>query len=164
MLSSIAALLLAAAQIGSPGADVACILDRIPPTVRAEALDEAGTGVGGRVRDAFTTAARACARERSWEPGETDRFDYLAAAWTVVSEAAARLEEQGIAPGIVLEWYQAQPPGRRSSPGEEAIADLVARLAAAGVPHAVIEENGLPVGLLVGGLAAIERIGGESDD
>jgi hypothetical protein len=156
-----AAILLGAAQAEPPNPNIACIVERIPDSVRASALNEAVTGQGGAVQEAFRQATDACARERSWSQYFASGMGRIAAALVIAEEAAARLQREGILPDLIHDWFDAQPAAiqQNADAGQDASALLVSQLQADGVAPARLDANASTIGLMLGALQMLERIG-----
>jgi hypothetical protein len=154
------AVLLSVAQAEPLNANLACIVDRIPPSVRESALAEAATGEGASVRQAFDDAAEACARERSWSSEFASDAGRIAAAFVIGEEAEAALRDNGIAPDLVHDWFDAQPASVQQNIGDEdSAALLIAHLQTRGTSIERLEANATTLGLMLGVLQMIARIG-----
>ena len=160
MLIAAAFALLAAAQAEPLDPDLACIVDRVPASARAATISEATSGTGGSARQAFRDATAACARERSWTDEYAAGAGRIAMALVLGEEAEAILVRNGISPDLVHDWYEAQiPEVRRSEPSEEVGTRLIEHLQARGVPLERLNANATTIGVMLGALNMIERIG-----
>ena len=159
MIIAIAALL-ASVQAEPLDPDLACIINRVPASTRAATIDEAVSGTGGAVRDAFRNAADACALQRSWSAEFAAGAGRIAMAVVLGEEAEAILRQNGISPNLVHDWFSAQPPEvQRGEPSEEVGTRLVEHLHAQGIPLERLSAHGQTIGLMLGALNMIERIG-----
>jgi hypothetical protein len=159
-------LYLVAASLGTAQAEpldpnLACIVDRIPMSARAAVLDEAATGEGSAVRQAFRDATDACGRERNWTPQLASGAGRIAAGLVVGEEAAGLLERNGISPDLIHDWFEAQPASiqQNAENSQDPAALLVGHLQAGGVSPERVEANARTIGLLLGALQMIARIG-----
>ena len=150
MFITIAALV--AVQSGTPDADVACILDRIPASARAAVIEEAGSGQSGPVRQSFVDAGEACARQRSWTPDFAANVGMRAAALVLRQEATAALGRHGIGVAPIERWIEALPPAQRNMDTlpEARMDDLFERIVATGVAQDTVEAQAASIGLYVG--------------
>ena len=150
MFVTLAALI--AVQAGSPDADIACILDRIPASARAAVIAEAGSGMPGPVRQAFVDAGLACARERSWSPDFAASVGMRAAGMVLREQAAAALLRAGVATGPIDRWIEALPAAQRNmdSLSEARMDELFDAIIAAGVTRETVEARAADIGLYVG--------------
>ena len=155
-----AAFALLAAQAEPLDPDLACIVDRVPASARAATVGEATSGTGGPARQAFRDATGACARERSWTDDYAAGAGRIAMALVLGEEAEAILLRNGISPDLVHNWFEAQTPEvQRSEPSEEVGTGLIQHLQAQGVPLDRLNANATTLGLMLGALNMIERIG-----
>ncbi|MEA3041279.1 MAG: hypothetical protein QOC65_768 [Sphingomonadales bacterium] len=164
MLAAIMFILLGSAQAGTSGPDIACILDRLPPAARDAALDEAMAGAPGPAREALLAATGACGRAGAWDDARARRSGDLAAIYLLLAQATSRLEQNGLPPDILRDWYEGQSPAVRDNLDDEALGDLVARLERAGVSRDRLEANAAMVGALFGALDGLRRAGAGSAD
>jgi len=143
---------LIAAQAGTPDADIACIVDRIPASARAAVLTEAGSGQSGPVRQAFVDAGIACARERSWNPDVAANIGMRAAGLVLRQEATAALGRLGIAVAPIDRWIEALPAAQRNMDNlpETSMEQLFEGLLASGVTRETVDAHANEIGLYVG--------------
>ena len=159
MLIAVAALL-AVAQTEPLDPDLACIVDRIPASARAAVIGEATSGTGGPVRQAFRDATAACARERAWNDEYSADAGRIAMAVVLGEEAEAVLRRNGIAPELVHDWFERQPDAdRRGEPSEAMGVALIDHLASQGIAMDQLLANAPTIGVMLGALNMIERIG-----
>ena len=152
--------LFAAAQAEPLDPDLACIVDRIPAATRAATIAEAMSGTGGQVRDAFRQATEACARDRAWAADYAAAAGRIAMALVLGEEAEAVLRQNEIPPDLIHNWFAAQSADvRQSEPSDEIGAALIEHLQAQGIPLARLEAQGTIIGIMLGALNMIERIG-----
>jgi hypothetical protein len=161
MFLVLVAALLGLAQAEPLDPDLVCIVDRIPASARAALLGEAATGEGGAVRQAFRDATDACAGERGWTPQFASGAGRIAAALVLGEESAALLEREGISPDLIHDWFEAQPAAIRQNAenSQDPGMLLVGHLQTGGVPPERLEANAATIGLMLGALHMIERIG-----
>jgi len=153
-------LLIAAAQAAPSTADVACIIDRVPPAMYAALVDEAASGEQGPVRRAFEEAAQGCAAARSWSSEHVLATERAAAAQAAIDQASARLERAGISPQLVRSWF-AELPAEDQVDGDRvgaAANALIDDIVAAGGTPAMVEANLQNLGVMIGGLSNIARL------
>ncbi|MGZ8281819.1 MAG: hypothetical protein ACXWUN_02560 [Allosphingosinicella sp.] len=161
MLIAMVAALVATGQAEPLDPDLACIVDRIPASTRTHVLDEVATGTGGNARQVFQDAAEACADARNWTPELTRTAGRLSAALVVTEESAILLQRNGLSPELVHDWFYAQPAAiqQNVAEGQDPAVLLVEHLLAGGVSQAQLESNAGTIGLMLGAMQLIERIG-----
>ena len=75
-------------------------------------------------------------------------------------EAEAVLRQNEIPPELIHNWFEAQPADvRRREPSDEIGTALVEHLQAQGIPLARLQAQGSIIGIMLGALNMIERIG-----
>ncbi|MFN3726913.1 MAG: hypothetical protein ACK4SZ_11485 [Allosphingosinicella sp.] len=159
MIIAVAALL-AAAQAEPLDPDLACVIDRVPESARATVVEEALSGGGGSARAAFRSATDACARERSWNAEFASGLGRIAMAVVLGEEAEVILRRNGISPDLIHDWFNAQSVAvQQGEPSEEVGGRLIEHLQAQGIPLERLSAHAQTIGILLGALNMIERIG-----
>ena len=161
MSLTIALMLLRVVQLEPQDSDIACIVDRVPESVRALILDEVGGDASGPARLAVADAARVCAERRVWTAVRSSRAEMLAVARLVGGETRHHLDQIGIPVALVDEWFDGQSRDVQTNfqMSDAAIADLFAHLVGHGVERSILVANLRPLGHYLGARMSAVRVG-----